>query len=486
MGDQDLELIEISNFNFVSSSDCLGSLKFIGTAAQLKPYDKPPKQLSEPSLELMKCVPELQGWQFPPRGPSAELSSLRVHSELINANRSRPEAFIIENAINKAVSQYKSAPVPKYFLGSDVQISIEDLDDIMLCCVNQQGGPGFPLGMRYTNKRDCWLAERLTLFPIIKRRLVAHAQGSCLNLLPEDIIKSSYYDCVRVFVKNEFHKPDKVKQGRFRLIASCSLIDELVGRVIFSNQDTMDKLNYLTQPSKAGLGFTDKQVLDFLENLPNFDEMVSSDVSFWDWSVTDWLFQADAEARIRISDPKEVHKLWCNAVRSYAYAESHKVFVTSDGKLYSQMIAGIVPSGSVITSSRNSRMRVILSYIVGSKTCVANGDDALEDFVADAQSIYAKYGFKVKVYDKVIDNKFEFSGHIYDTHSKFCYAQNTAKIMINLCQQTTIAGYYRQFLDNINHHPDADNLISIIKRVWLEHAKLNQKTLKQDEEDSEY
>jgi len=471
----------MSQFRFIENPEYQDGLLYLGEALQLQPYNKPPKQLSEPSLELMKCMPQLQGWQFPPRGPTAELASLKVHSKLYDRNRNHPTPKQVSQAIDKAVKEYKAAPVPKYFrLDGELDITIEDLDDIVTCCVNQDGGPGFPLGKRYKSKRDCWLSERETLLPIIVRRLKAHMMGACLGLTPKQIAMASYYDCVRAFVKNEFHKPDKVKEGRFRLIASCSLVDELVGRVIYSNQDTIDKRNYLHQPSKAGLGFTDQQVSDFLDGLPPFERMVSSDVGAWDWSVPYWLFQADAESRIRLSDPMETNVGWCNAVRSYAWAESHKVYVTSDGKLFAQQYDGIVPSGSVITSSRNSRMRVLLSYIIGSKYCVANGDDALEEYVEDAQAKYAYYGFTVKTYDEVHSHLFEFSGHIYDTLKRVCYAQNTAKIMINLCQQNSIDGYYRQFLDNLNHHPDADNLISVIKRVWLGHAKFNQNISKRE------
>jgi mRNA-degrading endonuclease RelE of RelBE toxin-antitoxin system len=65
-------------------------------------------------------------------------------------------------------------------------------------------------------------------------------------------------DPVRVFVKNELHSTKKVRQGRYRLIMSISVVDQLVDRVFSTEQNSEEIRHWKHIPSKPGMGLDDE------------------------------------------------------------------------------------------------------------------------------------------------------------------------------------------------------------------------------------
>ena len=113
---------------------------------------------------------------------------------------------------------------------------------------------------------------------------------------------------------------------------------------------------------------------------------------------------------------------------------SKSVFSLSNGYLFEQCAPGIMKSGSRITSSSNSRIRVLAHYILNPKEpwCVAMGDDSLEAPFEGARQAYSALGHPTKMFS-VVSDVFEFCGHIWDRKARSCRPANVVKMMVRFC-----------------------------------------------------
>lgn len=197
--------------------------------------------------------------------------------------------------------------------------------------------------------------------------------------LPEDLVRKSMGDPVRLFVKNEPHKRSKIVDKRWRIISSVSLIDSLVERVMYGIRNGLMIDNWNLIPPKPGMGATDEDINLMVGNLSDMLErggLIDSDVRGWDWLRRKWL----AFCRIYVvalwfdydPDSDAFRVLWNREV-----VATNPVFVISDGRMLTLLDNGIQLSGRYITSSGNSDERVFLSSLVGTHA-IAMGDDCLE------------------------------------------------------------------------------------------------------------
>jgi hypothetical protein len=233
------------------------------------------------------------------------------------------------------------------------------------------------------------------------------------NLSAEELVEGGFCDVVRLFVKNEPHSASKIEQGRFRLISSVSLVDQIVERLLFSRQNHKEIDNWTVIPSKPGIGLDlDEQteaVWKHVRKLAGPATVASSDASGWDWSVQGWELEAEAEMRIALADT--TGGIFADLVRKRFRCLSLSVFYLSDGRMFAQTIPGVMKSGSYVTGSSNSRIRKLASDLVGAEWCISMGDDAVEAVVKDAVAKYEQLGHSIKGYD--IDFTFEFCSHIF-------------------------------------------------------------------------
>ncbi|AYI50293.1 RNA-dependent RNA polymerase, partial [Plantago enamovirus] len=191
---------------------------------------------------------------------------------------------------------------------------------------------------------------------------------------PESAVLDGVTDPVRVFVKGEPHKLSKLAEGRYRLIASVSLVDQLVARMLFQSQNKTELSMYQTIPSQPGLGLSqDYQIAEFTSRLAKIsgapdagalirdwkEFCVPTDCSGFDWSVPLWLLEDDMEVRNLLTkalhpELRALRDMWLKCL-------TNSLFCLSDGTLLAQTTPGIQKSGSYNTSSSNSRMRVLMS-----------------------------------------------------------------------------------------------------------------------------
>lgn len=283
-------------------------------------------------------------------------------------------------------------------------------------------GVGVPYISYKKKTHRLWVEDEKTL-PILAQltfdRLQKLSKEDVSLMSPEDLIRGGFCDPIRLFVKGEPHKLSKLIEGRYRLIMSVSLVDQLVARVLFQNQNKLEIDLWRSIPSKPGMGLsTDGQVKNFVENLAtqinktpeevifNWKEhTLPTDCSGFDWSVSDWLLEDDMECRnqltIGLTDScKRARAAWLKCI-------CNSVVSLSDGTLLAQEIPGVQKSGSYNTSSSNSRIRAMAAFHAGADWVIAMGDDALES-KHDNLSVYKELGFKVEVSEQL-----EFCSHIF-------------------------------------------------------------------------
>nr|UHS71546.1 MAG: putative RNA-dependent RNA polymerase [Barnaviridae sp.] len=224
-------------------------------------------------------------------------------------------------------------------------------------------------------------------------------------MTPRELVQCGLVDPIKVFIKSEPHKVAKIEAGKLRIISNVSIVDQLVERVLCSRQNKLEISRWKTCPSKPGMGLHDEGLQELYDEVTAVQKsgmnLAETDISGWDWNVKDWLLALDAELRADLYHAPEGsalrHLLWFRG-----FAVARKVFCLSDGTLYEQQVPGIQASGSYNTSSSNSRMRIILAYIVGCAWAIAMGDDDVEEAVPNASEAYVRLGFSVKDY-KILD-----------------------------------------------------------------------------------
>jgi hypothetical protein len=233
----------------------------------------------------------------------------------------------------------------------------------------------------------------------VTERLFLLAETELHGLSPVELINQGCCDPVRLFVKQEPHTLKKINEGRYRLISSVSLVDQIVERMLFGPQNRAEIALWDTIPSKPGMGLTLKsqarKIFGDLLVKHTHCPAYEADISGFDWTVQDWELWADVEIRIKLCSAG-VNLAQCMRNRFYCFMNS--VFQLSDGTLIQQCSPGVMKSGSYCTSSTNSRVRCLMAEIIGSPWCIAMGDDSVEGFVEGARDKYDALGHKCKDY----------------------------------------------------------------------------------------
>jgi hypothetical protein len=281
---------------------------------------------------------------------------------------------------------------------------------------------------------------------------------------PQVLVDRGLCDPVRVFVKNEPHSVEKAEEGRWRLISSVSVVDEIIERLLCQTQNEKEIANWLQCPSKPGIGLSlDEQATSLFASVAHhLAEAAEADVRGWDWSVKWWMFEMDVEARIRLNGASS-DSAFAKILRARVWCLARSVFSTSSGQLYKQTKPGLMKSGSYLTSSTNSRMRVMLAYIVGATWAIAMGDDSVETWIDNAIERYAQYGIVVKMFRRCGET-FEFCS------SRFvgdrAIPLNWAKGLFRLLGSRPELGRLMQFREEYRHSPELAKCLTVISRVW--------------------
>lgn len=163
-------------------------------------------------------------------------------------------------------------------------------------------------------------------------------------------------DNIRVFVKPEPHKQQKLEEGRYRLISAVSLIDTMVDRILFG---------WLAETALENVGRTPCAVgwapvkSGWRSVRQRFNKAVCLDKSAWDWTVQSWLIEAYHRFvnEIALNAPD----WWRKAVHArFTLLFRAAKFQFRNGTVIAQPEVGVMKSGCYLTLLLNSVGQVLV------------------------------------------------------------------------------------------------------------------------------
>jgi hypothetical protein len=330
--------------------------------------------------------------------------------------------------------------------------------------------PGLPFAEVAATKRDVigMYSEELIDCVLWRMSQLSDPEACKGDPSPEKLVELGLVDPVRLFIKNEPHPVAKLKQERYRLISSCSIIDEIIFGLVFRRQNFAEIETWMNIPSKPGMGLSldeqQKAVFDHVK--PWIDQAVSSDVSGWDWSMRRWVFDLLVETHIILTESGD-NGFYSAIVKNLAYCLYTSLFVTSDGRVFKVGFQGIMKSGSLITACWNSRARAMVARLAAGLEaigfdCITMGDDCCEKIPAMdldwRKSAYRLMGFRVE-FSTTEPGTFEFCSHIFT--DQCAIPCNPMKSFYNLLCSPGDESYVTQFRMELCRYPDVERLIHI-------------------------
>jgi hypothetical protein len=381
-----------------------------------------------------------------------------------------PDEEQLYEATQKILRNYPHTDTPSWYSGTVSKITPYVLSQLM-DTVKRDSSPGLPLHALAPTKGEIVDKHKELVIQAVLARIDLLTSVDILPEDPVDLVKRGFVDPVRIFVKDEPHSLNKIRQGRYRLIASVSIVDELIEKSMFTEQNSCEIDNWLTCPSKPGIGLSlDDQTDQFWDSVePTLSDEAEGDVTAWDFSMKEWMLKFDVEARLKLAHASP-DSVFAKLMRNQTHCFARSVFINSSGKMFKQSIPGIMKSGSYRTSSTNSRCRVGVSYMIGSERCIAMGDDSVEQYVPDAITRYEAIGVNLKMYKQCQDS-FEFCSHLFSKGKSIPlnWDKGLYRLLSNELTESNrkaILELVRQFLDEYRHSPELDRCKDVIARVW--------------------
>lgn len=171
-------------------------------------------------------------------------------------------------------------------------------------------------------------------------------------------------DPIRLFVKPEPHKLKKIETGRFRLISSVSVADQIIDHMLFGDMNDALIGNWPMHPSKPGWS----QLNGGWKLVP--PRWVALDKSAWDWTARVWLLELCLALRMLLC--RNLNEEWVRLARQrYTELFQNPEFTTSGGLILRQRRPGAMKSGCVNTIADNS----IMQYFLHLRVCIEGGHE---------------------------------------------------------------------------------------------------------------
>ena len=357
--------------------------------------------------------------------------------------------------------------IPKIFESGKLVVCGEDVKALFKT-MKRDSGSGHPwTGLGKTKGEIIDKYPQLLIEAVITTlHLWCSTEAGTLSEDPCDLVKLGFSSPMRTFVKNEPHGHEKLTTGRVRLIIMVPMHLVLAEMLIHGTQNNVEIAHWDEIPSKPGLGLAEDSHIRKIdaEVRARTAPIAEADVSGFDFSLCDEFFRLDACRRVILAGAKQGTAFY-NAVFNSHHVMNRAVFALSDGVMIKQLTPGIMKSGRYVTSSTNSFIRVLLAHAVGSKWCIAMGDDSLEEVVPNAIDRYRDLGVKVKFYN-VVEKEFEFCSHTFANGT--AYPSKPGKMFYNLLNQRgtsdVLIGLFQQWFFEMRHHPDVDQWVNAIER----------------------
>lgn len=286
--------------------------------------------------------------------------------------------------------------------------------------VNRKASPGYPYCVKWPTNEELLKAPQegglgvQGLVEMVLRRLREYAVHFEMGTPPGEVPVEALCDPVRLFVKWEPHTVEKAALGRWRLIWSVSVVDQLVDSLLWEESLAAEIANYRRIPSKPGFSPAYGGYDDLFSSIDDGSKnIVTKDMQGWDWTMPGWYYWADTKRRFRLClDDTSGWFQWLALARTRCECCGWVVF--SDGTVLVQNLEGINRSGGKRTISINGFGQIGNKIIAAIRkkgafswkedALAAMGDDALErlhGFTPDEYSeVLRDLGFRVKYVDQ--------------------------------------------------------------------------------------
>lgn len=239
-----------------------------------------------------------------------------------------------------------------------------------LARVDMSSSPGYPYCVDFaTNK---------SLFKTDKEGKPDPAMVDLFYTIVCNRLRDRDCDPIRCFIKPEPHKVSKLRDGRLRLIASVSVVDQIIDHMLFAEMNEALIENWIRIPSKVGWS----PYYGGWRHIPK--GWLAADKSCWDWTAKPWLFDLVLQFRMRMCENLDLK--WVDlATWRYKCLIMDPTWITTGGILLKQKRAGVMKSGCVNTIADNSLMQYLLHLRVCKELGVdpgplyAMGDDTYQE-----------------------------------------------------------------------------------------------------------
>ncbi len=355
---------------------------------------------------------------LPPSGPQAELATFQTQSSLVGSTKLDPAKL---DTCSSLVAKFLPHPVW-------VDRSVEEFAELAIRDLEPTSTPGYPYH-RLGHTIGAVLAD-----PVVCARIKKEACArvrKLASLRPEEVkagisldpcyaLKTGISDPLKLIIKKEPTSGKKIRASKWRFILAMSLVDQLVERILFRQQNNAEIEAWADISSKPGMGESDEDTQLLADFVQHNGLNVTTDASGWDNSVPADLLVEEAERRIKCCP--SAPSWWCAAVRNVMFLSTVKITLLSDGTLWARVIPGAMASGRYVTSSSNSAIRAMVDrYVDATKdttrpASMCMGDDAAsrvdgtkEDYVTRVKTLL---GITLTDATDVTSKEFEFCSRL--------------------------------------------------------------------------
>lgn len=433
--------------------------------------------------------PRIAKFCIPERSAAAELRSLKLQSSR-HVRGERPSDELIRRITKMFARQAPAARVrwDEKSLRSEIRYAI--------ACLNPDASPGVPMMRYYKSNKELlegegaeWLeavvVERLSRLALAEDEVFERADS-------RELVARGLCDPIRLFVKNELHSLAKAKEGRFRLIMSVSVADQVCERVLTGKIQKAEISQWKDLPVKPGMGLNDAGLRELLTYMNGIEDPTGTDISGFDWSVQSWMMEA--VACLRTLQYGETPRGFGFGGVQYSMWERRaatllsSIVVLSDGSVYAQLTKAIQKSGSFGTSASNSWMRGFAEVVVSANAgkdvwgFCAMGDDCVESgndmSPAEIRSQYSRLGLRVKDVEKASEcnNRVEFCAYEFvlgksdaEPLAALVRPVRPWKMVATFCYRWPNKPDFQDRLDALQHElrwsPERDDCLRLIEEL---------------------
>ncbi|APG75715.1 hypothetical protein 2 [Beihai sobemo-like virus 18] len=174
-------------------------------------------------------------------------------------------------------------------------------------------------------------------------------------------------DVIKVFIKHEPHKPEKVKQGKWRLIMGVCPTDQICAHLLFDTVLAIFESIPLLSGTAIGWSPMMEGGVSLYRAYVGDYNMVTADRSSWDWTVQFWLALTFISLMLYLCNTRSLlrQRIITNHILSMFGSRKFNVGAST----FYMHILGVLLSGWKLTAFCNSLMQIICHHLA----CLAVG-----------------------------------------------------------------------------------------------------------------